>query len=846
MWTIALKTVLYHKWRSLIAIAGGAIGICLVMNLVIFGSQMDAALDQEMRSRYGSVDMMVGYRHVDQYMDRSTVQQIAELTEVEAHSQAFVGSVMFDHSPSYQQLTGIYYVGVDHHWLAKETYGFQADLADGEVVLTTALAERLGVDAGQVAEIPFPNGQTYSWTVRERIPDRIGSPDMAIFHLPSFQHQLGKEHQVNLLMLKLQPNVDKEWFTANRLRRISSTITVDALDELAAQRKNIDTMRIFGVLLGFLAMVAGALFVYASLQISFQQRKRVLASLRILGGDNEQLRTLIGLETVLISLFSALLGFGAGIGLSQLLSDAVQAALQIELLETWYNWPLLILICCICTLFIAAVAMIPAWRISKVSPMLAMREDHEANASVHPWHKIIALTLFLAGSLMCLIALFTSIIPSGFSILWGFLLAAAVYAGIGVISKPLYTWGAALLYRFKARTACLALKQAVNDQRKSVMTIAVIALSITIYLPLAAILHTIENNMEQSIQKVYVTDLLVTSRYHNVSKLPRQIDDEIKSLAGVKQAVAISTHQAGRLMGYDFTKASADWLKERQGDFQYGRHVFPRRELISYYITDLAAMEEIGLIPPLSVEPEAAVIFQKNHADDLGIQLGDHLKISKEGKEDSDVTELVVVGILENLPGIEWVSDVFVDWTNPLLVEKDNVFRLLVQTTNLQETERGLIELRPAYPELEWDTKAQAHAEMRLQGGQRQFIIWSVIGVLLLTGCLGLMNTLSAFLYAKKREFAVLRMIHLTPRQLRHVIFIQCFSFGCSAIVTGLFSAYCLIWSLNAATEETFTVPWVNLLAILLIILLTILLISFVMSLLFGRMNLHKAVSVEG
>ncbi|MDT9724018.1 hypothetical protein DUZ99_03260 [Xylanibacillus composti] len=82
-------------------------------------------------------------------------------------------------------------------------------------------------------------------------------------------------------------------------------------------------------------------------------------------------------------------------------------------------------------------------------------------------------------------------------------------------------------------------------------------------------------------------------------------------------------------------------------------------------LDDVTAMAEEDLLPALAVEPGSAVFFPRSYAVGLGVTVSDRIAICVEGKEDSDCTELVEVGLAENLPGINGTSIVYADGSNP-------------------------------------------------------------------------------------------------------------------------------------------------------------------------------------
>lgn len=98
--------------------------------------------------------------------------------------------------------------------------------------------------------------------------------------------------------------------------------------------------------------------------------------------------------------------------------------------------------------------------------------------------------------------------------------------------------------------------------------------------------------------------------------------------------------------------------------------------------------------------------------------------------------------------------------------------------------------------------------DLERQMGQRLAILLSVVGVVLIIGTLGIINTLGANIHAKQREYAILRAISITPKELRKIVITQSLLFAQVAVVLGLLAAYVMAYSFSNALSSELIIPW--------------------------------------
>ncbi|NGY76348.1 FtsX-like permease family protein (plasmid) [Bacillus megaterium] len=113
----------------------------------------------------------------------------------------------------------------------------------------------------------------------------------------------------------------------------------------------------------------------STLQMSIQEKKKELATLRLLGAKKIQIAWLVISESVIIAILSAILSIIFGIGISFILKDVITKVSGISVESIYIEWTS-IMYSVLLGIFITIVAStIPATLASKLPPMQAYRQS---------------------------------------------------------------------------------------------------------------------------------------------------------------------------------------------------------------------------------------------------------------------------------------------------------------------------------------------------------------------------------------------------------------------------------------------------------------------------------------
>jgi putative ABC transport system permease protein len=201
--------------------------------------------------------------------------------------------------------------------------GEAGDLADGTGLVNKSMADDEDLDIGDEVTLDVPAGRR-TWSVAGVYEDNpvVFAP---ILTTVTTMEQAGFPPADNALIVIGEPGTTGLQDRLDDLIADQPIITVKNQDEFAQeQREPIDQLVLMIFALLGLALVIAVLGIVNTLALSIIERTREVGLLRAIGLSRSQLRWMITLESVVISLLGAVLGVLLGIGFGVALMYAVR------------------------------------------------------------------------------------------------------------------------------------------------------------------------------------------------------------------------------------------------------------------------------------------------------------------------------------------------------------------------------------------------------------------------------------------------------------------------------------------------------------------------------------------
>jgi putative ABC transport system permease protein len=240
---------------------------------------------------------------------------------------------------------------------------------DGQVALMEDTADALDARVGQKVSLAFPSGDVTA-TVSGIYESTYVVSD-AIFPYSTLD-AANIQRADTSVAVNAAPGVDRAGL-GRELERVTKdfpTVTVQNQDDFAAtQRGQVDQLLYLIYALLGLAIVIAALGIVNTLALSIIERTREIGVLRAVGLERRQLRRMVRLEAIAISVLGALLGIAAGLLFGIVLQRLVADQGVTELAIPWLR---LVAFVVVAALVGVLAAVLPARRAARMNVLQAI------------------------------------------------------------------------------------------------------------------------------------------------------------------------------------------------------------------------------------------------------------------------------------------------------------------------------------------------------------------------------------------------------------------------------------------------------------------------------------------
>lgn len=202
--------------------------------------------------------------------------------------------------------------------------GSLSDLALGQVAVDDKTAQAAGVSVGDTISGTFVNGK--STLVVRAIYQEAGAYQGWISSMPTLM-SIGARELDTAIYIKAASGSDVSTVKAELERRLKPFPTVTLQDQASIKEQiNSQFDRVFGFIYALLALavIVAFLGIVNTLALSVHERRREVGLLRAVGTSRPQVRRMVVLEAVLISLFGAALGVALGLVYGALLQRVLE------------------------------------------------------------------------------------------------------------------------------------------------------------------------------------------------------------------------------------------------------------------------------------------------------------------------------------------------------------------------------------------------------------------------------------------------------------------------------------------------------------------------------------------
>jgi putative ABC transport system permease protein len=630
---------------------------------------------------------------------------------------------------------------------------------DTEVVVDEGVADDEDLAVGdRIGVAAVERARTFRIVGIARYGDlsSIGSSTFAIFDLPTAQHLLGKEGQLDSIQAAAGAGTTPDQLTVRIGTALGSDFTVRTGTEQADEESSeiatfTKIIRYFLLSFAAIALFVGAFVIFNTLSITVAQRMREFATLRTLGASRRQVLRSVILEALVIGLSASIVGLFCGLGLAVGL-DALFRSLNLDLpqTDTVFATRTIVVSLLVGTLVTLAAGLLPAVRATKVPPIAAVREG-----ATLPRGRFARVTPYVASavSALAVLALGYGTLADGIATGDRFALLGlgvlGLFIGVAMLSsrlvRPLAKVVGIPARRLGGAAGKLAERNAQRNPGRTAATAAALMIGIALVTFVSVLAQGLRVSNSDAIERQIQSDLIVTSQ-DGYSEFTAAVGDAVAEAAGVetvsnvRQDIAQIDGDGANLTGLDARIAQVYAFRWKDGSDDV-----------------LAQLGTDGAILPHNV------------AEDRNLAVGDSFTVRSTSNRTKD---FVVRGIYEGSPfypllGTASVSQAAFD----ALVEQPlNRFTLLNVAGTGSAAKPTIEAALEGFPDTRLFTRPEWIDKEDEEIQQFLLLLYVLLALSVIISLFGMVNTLALSVFERTRELGMLRAVGMTRRQTRRMI----------------------------------------------------------------------------
>ena len=379
----------FISWVSVVGVALGVLALTVVTSVI---NGFEGELSRVITGTNGDVLL---YSRGEPLKDPEVIEEEVRkvLPQVEAITASFVTELM---AVSSRTTSGAILQGIQLDRIGQVTsiprriVSGRLPEAENEVVLGSALAEKLGISEGDELRLIVPFAETVDSPPKTLAVRMVGTLRMGMYDydskfifmtLSGVQHFLNQEGRVTNFNLKLSPGFDSRE-ASDRLSE-SFSYPFKSKDWSQLNKNLFYAIKLEKVVIAIILtviVIVAAFNVVSTLMMMIHDKTKEIAILKAMGFRPIQSFNLFCFIGLGIGSVGTFIGILAGLGLSWLLGKTQWIRLPsdiyyIEFLPVVVRWAEVMLIALLAVLVSFLATLYPSWKVSRRSPLEGLRYD---------------------------------------------------------------------------------------------------------------------------------------------------------------------------------------------------------------------------------------------------------------------------------------------------------------------------------------------------------------------------------------------------------------------------------------------------------------------------------------
>ncbi len=552
---------LRSSWgRTLLVIAGTLTGVALIVGINVINTTVTASLRETLAAIAGPSDLEVTLGLGEIGFPEATLTTVKAVPGVRTAVALVRGTIsLADHPAETLYLFGADLTAeVDLARYRIDALANRRDLLKAledphGLFVSELLAEELGLRVGETIRLSTPKGVD-TFTVHgllrtEGLAKAFGGR-LAVMDLAAAQRQLGKEDRVDQIDVVLEADASPAVISDRLTAALPPTLSVAPPAQRAVQYQAIlASFQAMLTGLSLLCLVAGLFIIYNTTATGALHRAVVMAGLRRIGATPGQIFLLLMTEALILGTVGTAFGIATGIALGHLLTtmvtDSMGVIFQLRFIANTLtvDWRQLATIGCVGIATTLLASAFAAHRVAQLEPLAVMRTGAgPSHPEPHP------IRFVAAWAILVIVSAAALVLEQRYkSIAWGNIGATLWNGSAIVIVIPLVTWVrrgmTAMLVRLFGIEGAIAANSLFRSTTRTGVTIAAIALVLTVGMTVASLAHSFHRTTATYVQGFLAGDLIVSAVATEggwlETPLPATILAELATIPGVERVDAV-------------------------------------------------------------------------------------------------------------------------------------------------------------------------------------------------------------------------------------------------------------------------------------------------------------------
>lgn len=657
-----------------------------------------------------------------------------------------------------------------------------------EIAIDKATADREDFAVGDEIQVITDTG-TYPFTITALIglgeSDGFAGATLAAWDVATAQQVMGAPGEFDAIDIQLEEGLDPATVRP-RLEEVlpERTEIVDRETIVEESKRGLDVIiSAFGN--GLLAFAFVTAFVSAFLinnvfQITIGQRLRELALMRAVGARGTQVRRLIYLEALIMSLVATVLGIGGGVLVARgLLAIFNSAGAGFPSTSTVLQPRTIVFAFLVGVGITLASVIVPARRAAKIPPVAAMRPELGFEA-LSAKRLIAGTTVVLIGAAAFLLGLFARpggtvgmLTLAGGGALLIFLGVASVSSTVARPVTKLIGWPVAKLLK---TPGVLARENAGRAPRRTSATAAALMIGVALVSAATVFATSLRETFSGILERSVKADYLITD----------------ESFQGLPPTVAVRLAEVPEVSAVTAVRGTAALIDGEQ--------------------------KAIGAVDPLAFEQlvdidlrdgsfqamaDGGIMVHTDPAEDLDLEVGEPVDVTfQNGTE----LQLPVAGIYgdASLAGNWLISLQTLEEANPSTTSRDFfVAAMLADGVTPEEGDAAVRAAMEEFPQAKVETNAEFRESQEGQIDQLLIVITVLLAFSIIIAVLGISITLALGVFERTREIGLMRAVGMNKRQTRRAVRWEAIIVSTFGAIVGIIVGTLIGIALSLAVPDT-------------------------------------------